>query len=148
MDIGKKKNSYSFAELLKGFQNTVNSAQELLEVQQLNNFHRYFDSKGNALTKELNIGAGKSVEVPLMSLIPQNSLIMDEVEIEFDAKLDEVTPKLTKDEYFESSIRQAEISLSHPSAKDDRLVHVKVHFKSAETPEGISRILDEHNKLL
>lgn len=148
MDIRKKKNSYSFAELLKGFQDTVNSAQELLEVQQLNNFHHFFDKEGKALTEEIKIGAGKSIEVPLMSLIPQNSLIMDEVEIEFDAKLDEVIPKFTKGEHFESSITQAEISLSHPSEKDNRLIHVKVHFKSAETPEGISRILDENNKFL
>lgn len=148
MGFNRRKSSYNFSELLKGLQEAVNSAQELLEVQQLNSFHKYFDAEGNVLVKKLNPGTGKELSVPILSIIPQNTLLMEQVEIEFDARLQAVKPKAVTGCQFHTVVENAEVELGTAAKKDSDLVHVKVKFKSTQIPEGMSKVIDECNKII
>ena len=145
MGIGFGKNKYDFSDFLKGLQQAVNSAQELLEVQQLNSINKFFDETGSALTKEICASNGKVMNVPILSLVPQNTLIMDEVEIEFDTKLESVNKMQMASKEFLSEINNAQIQLGIAGKKEEGLVHVKVIFKSTEVPEGVCKLIDECN---
>lgn len=89
MGLGFDKHKYDFSSLLNGLQQAVNSAQELLEVQQLNALNKFLDSDGNVLKKQIIAGNGVRMDIPLLSIVPQNTLAMDSVEIEFDAKFEQ-----------------------------------------------------------
>lgn len=89
MGLGFDKHKYDFSSLLNGLQQAVNSAQELLEVQQLNALNKILDSDGNVLKKQIIAGNGARIDIPLLSIVPQNALAMDSVEIEFDAKFEQ-----------------------------------------------------------
>ena len=145
MGIGFGKSKYDFSEFIRGLQQAVNSAQELLEVQQLNSITKFFDENGIALAKEICTSNGKKVNVPIISLVPQNTLIMDEVEIEFDAKLEGINKAQMSSREFLTEVNNAQVQLGIVGKKDDGLVHVKVVFKSAEVPEGVCKLIDECN---
>lgn len=89
MGLGFDKHKYDFSSLLNGLQQAVNNAQELLEVQQLNALNKFLDSDGNVLKKQIIAGNGARIDIPLLSIVPQNTLAMDSVEIEFDAKFEQ-----------------------------------------------------------
>lgn len=146
--FGRRKTSYGFSELLKGLQEAVNSAQELLDVQQLNSFNKYFDEDGRALTKKIDPGTGKELTVPILSIIPQNTLVMEDVEMEFDAKLQAVNAKTVNGGLLNSSVDNVEVELVMNDKNDTNLVHVKVKFKSTNLPEGLNRVIDECNKII
>ena len=135
-------------KLLKGLQEAVNSAQELLDVQQLNSFNKYFDEDGRALTRKIDPGTGKELTVPILSIIPQNTLVMEDVEMEFDAKLQAVNAKTVNGGLLNSSVDNVEVELVMNDKNDTNLVHVKVKFKSTNLPEGLNRVIDECNKII
>ena len=79
-------------------------------------------------------------------MVPQNTLIMDEVEIEFDARLEGINKAQMTSREFLTEVNNAQVQLGIVGKKDDGLVHVKVVFKSAEVPEGVCKLIDECNK--
>lgn len=144
----KKRNSYSFTELLNGLYKAVNSAQELLEVQQIKSFKKYFDQEGQVLIEKIDPGTGKKMTVPLISLIPQNTLVMEEVEVEFDARLQEVAPGTIEESQLAATVANSELELGMNSKKNSDMIHVKVKFKSADATEGLNCVIDECNKMI
>jgi len=146
MGLGFGKHKYDFSSLLKGLQQAVNSAQELLEVQQLNALNKFLDSDGNVLTKQIITGGGARINIPLLSMVPQNTLAMDSVEIEFDAKMESASSAQLFNSELGSEVDNAQVQLGLVGKKDDGVVHVKVVFKSTQTPEGLNKLIDECNK--
>lgn len=146
MGLGFGKNKYDFSSLLKGLQQAVSSAQELLEVQQLNALNKFLDSEGNVLTKQITTCSGSHLDIPILSLVPQNALTMDSVEIEFDAKMESVSNTQLVNSELGAEVNNAQVQLGLVGKKDDGVVHVKVVFKSTKTPEGLNKLIDECNK--
>lgn len=146
MGLGFDKHKYDFSSLLNGLQQAVNSAQELLEVQQLNALNKFLDSDGNVLKKQIIAGNGARIDIPLLSIVPQNTLAMDSVEIEFDAKIESASSSQLSNTQLKSEIVNAQVQLGLVGKKEDGVVHVKVVFKSTQTPEGLNKLIDECNK--
>ena len=146
MGLGFDKHKYDFSSLLNGLQQAVNSAQELLEVQQLNALNKFLDSDGNVLKKQIIAGNGARIDIPLLSIVPQNTLAMDSVEIEFDAKIESASSSQLSNTQLKSEIDNAQVQLGLVGKKEDGVVHVKVVFKSTQTPEGLNKLIDECNK--
>ena len=48
MGIFSKKPHYSFSDVIKGLQQAVNSAQEMLQAQQIQNLTKFWDAQNNA----------------------------------------------------------------------------------------------------
>lgn len=146
MGLGFDKHKYDFSSLLNGLQQAVNNAQELLEVQQLNALNKFLDSDGNVLKKQIIAGNGARIDIPLLSIVPQNTLAMDSVEIEFDAKIESASSSQLSNTQLKSEIVNAQVQLGLVGKKEDGVVHVKVVFKSTQTPEGLNKLIDECNK--
>lgn len=144
----------SFTDIMNGLQFAVNSAQEILQNHQLQGLTRLFSATNDAdgkrfLSQQIKIG-DKFVNVPLIALISHHYLAMDDVEIKFKAKVGSVeSQKMMRnslaDNMLMSSSNRAnlQMQMSGIKADADDVMEVSVRFKVQETPESISRIIDE-----
>ncbi len=149
MGIFDKKPHYSFADVLKGLQHAVNSAQDMLQGQQVQNLTRFMNTAdGTPVSQKVKLG-DKEVDVPLLSLVPQCHLAMEDIEIRFNAKVSDIAPG-TLQTVNGSEIPHADlkVALEGVRAKDDDVLQITVRFKQQQTPEGLSRLMDEYNKLI
>jgi len=90
MGFFDKKHHYSLADVLKGLRYAVNSAQDMLQGQQVQNLTRFLNtSDGTPVSQKVKLG-DREVEVPLMSLVPQCHLAIEDIEIKFNAKVDDI----------------------------------------------------------
>ncbi|MEN8857944.1 MAG: DUF2589 domain-containing protein [Flavobacteriaceae bacterium] len=145
-----KNNKQTLSDIMRGMQHSVNTAQDILEKHHIQLLNKYFKTDGVPETKTIQLGNGKILNVPLISLINQNSLVIDEMEIEFKAKIDEVELKHLKAEDNDGIVDVPERTSFamdfEASDRGDNYMLVKIKFKTKEQPEGISRIVDEFDK--
>jgi hypothetical protein len=147
-----KNNKQTLSDIMRGMQHSVNTAQEILEKHHIHLLNKYFSTDGNPRTKTIQLGDGRILNVPLISVINQNSLVIDEMEIEFKAKVNDVELKHLKavDEDNDGIIDEVDRTSFAmdfaASERGDNHVLVKIKFKTKELPEGVSRIVDEFDK--
>lgn len=85
-----KKQTFALSDILKGVQYAINSAQEMLHAQQVQNLMKFWQSNDGApVTQKVLIGE-RELDVPLLTLVPHNHMEMDDVEIKFKAKVGDV----------------------------------------------------------
>lgn len=151
MGIFSKQPKYALSDLLKGLHNAVNSAQDMLQVQQVQNLAKFWQSNdGTPISQKLKLG-DREVNVPLMSLVSHSHLEMDEVEIKFKARIGDVAShslvnKLDNNNVLTHSDLQME--MDGIKGTDDDVMEITIRFKQKETPEGVARLTDEYNKLI
>lgn len=90
MGIFSKKPKYALSDILKGLQQAVSSAISMLQVQQMDNLSHFWTKDGRLVTKRVQIG-GRELEVPIMTLVSHNNLVMDDIEIKFKARIGDVS---------------------------------------------------------
>ena len=147
----KKTSTQTFADIIRGMQYAVNTAHEMLERYHITLLNKYFDDKGRPEKKEIWLNGERKIEVPIITLINQGSLSIDEMEICFKAKIDGVAVKSVRAPETGKDIeidRTAFAMNFTPSTRDGNTVDVRIRFKSTQPPEGMSRIVDEYNKIL
>lgn len=145
-------------ELLAGLLEASIIAQRVSEKQHIENISVYFDKDGKPKTKTFKIG-NSDLEVPLFILANHQSLSIDELDIEFDARLligesqisqlkrkflgDELSDgtNLSNDEI--KSIKSIQID-SGLNSVDSSIAKIKVKFKSDDKPEMVSRLIDSY----
>lgn len=148
----KPQETHSFDDIIKGFQYAVNSAQEMLATQQLEMFLNYFNSDGKPKTQVIVTPMHQEVQVPLVTLIPQHTLAIDEVSIDFTTRINRVSAQNFRGTMLQGSdippIEHVglEMGISATTAQSGDLVKVSIKFKSVTQPEGIARVIDEQNK--
>ena len=87
MGLFDRKQKYAFSDILKGLQYAINSAQDMLQAQQVQGLMRFWGSNsGEPVTRKVKIGE-RELDVPLMTLVPHSHLEIDDVEIKFKAKI-------------------------------------------------------------
>lgn len=151
MSLFSKRKTYAFSDILKGLHNAVNSAQEMLQAQQVQNLTKFWQaSDGTPVSQKLKVG-DRELNVPLMSLVSHSHLEMDDVEIKFKAKIGDVAThsfpnKLEGDNAISHGDLQME--MEGIKATDDDVMEITVRFKQKDIPEGINCLLDECNKLI
>lgn len=141
----------TFSDIIRGMQYAVNTAHEMLETYHIDVLNKYFDENGFPKTKQIRIDAGKKIDVPLISLINQSSLAIDELEVEFKARINEVKLKETELEDTRNRIKLDRSAFEMnftPSEREGDVVNIRIKFKSTQQPEGVARITDEFNKIL
>lgn len=90
MGLFDKKKKYALSDILKGLHQAVNSAQEMLQAQQVQSLTRFWQTNdGSPVSQKVKIG-DREMEVPLMSLVSHSHLEMNDVEIKFKARIGEV----------------------------------------------------------
>lgn len=151
MGIFSKKPKYALSDILKGLHNAVNSAQEMLQAQQIQSLAKFWrSSDGTPISQVLKIG-DRELNVPLMSLVSHSHLEMDDVEIKFKTRIGDVAAhsfanKLDNNNCMTHDDLQME--MEGIKATDDDVMEITIRFKQKDTPEGIARLADEYNKLI
>lgn len=151
MGLFSKKTTYALSDILKGLHNAVNSAQEMLQAQQVQGLLKFWSANdGNPLTQKVKIGE-RELDVPLMSLVSHNHLEMDDVEIKFKARIGDVASHSLADRLNDNNAlthSDLQMEMEGIKATDDDVMEITIRFKQKETPEGVARLTDEYNKLI
>ncbi len=151
MGLFDKKQKHAFSDILKGLQYAINSAQDMLQAQQVQNLMRFWNGNGGTpITQKMKIGE-RELDVPLMTLVPHSHLEIDDVEIKFKAKIGDIASHSVADRLQgNQSLTRADLQMDMKGIKatDDDVMEITIRFKSKETPEGVARLTDEYNKLI
>lgn len=151
MGIFSKRPKYALSDLLKGLHNAVNSAQDMLQAQQVQNLAKFWQSNdGTPVSQTVKVG-DREVKVPLMSLVSHSHLEMDDVEIKFKARIgDVVSHSLANKLDGNNALTHSDLQMEMDGIKatDDDVMEITIRFKQKETPEGVARLTDEYNKLI
>lgn len=146
----RKEENQTFSDIVRGMQYAVNTAHEMLERYHIAILNKYFDESGRPETKEIYVGDDKKMDIPLIALINQGSLSIDEMEISFQAKIDHVlvkSAKSTDGKNIDIDRTTFEMNFT-PSKREGDTVDVRIKFKANLPPEGVARIVDEYNKII
>jgi len=98
-------------------------------------------------SKKIMVG-DKTIDIPLIALISHHYLAMDNVQIKFKAKVGSVESQIPENNLLLSSPQRANLQMQMSNIKPDAddVMEVCVNFKVQETPESISRIIDDFVK--
>lgn len=154
MPFFKKKipnEAYSFDDIIKGLQHAVNSAQDMLTAQHLDSLSAFFDEDGSPVAQVIKTDEG-TITVPLLALVPQNTLAIDEIKLDFVTRIKNIThgavkvPNSSGQEIASAGLDLDFDSSAPPNEVDT--VKVSLKFKVIPQTEALSRIIDEQiNKL-
>lgn len=141
-------------ELLGGLLEAGMVAKGISERQHIHSLRNYFDEEGTPKTTSFKIGE-KILSVPLYILADHSSIGIDELDIEFQARLifgdspTEVSSVkkailgIFKKKGHQHNIKGIEID-SGKNSDPSGMAKIKVKFKSDTKPEAISRIIDAY----
>ena len=145
-------------ELVGGLLEAAMVSQSMSEKQHINALRNYFNEDGTPMTKTFKIGE-KDLVVPLYILADHSSMGLDELDIEFEARLifgdDETEVSdlkksllgLFKKKGYEHNIKGIEVD-SGKNTDNSGMAKIKVKFKSDEKPEAVSRLIDVYIQAL
>jgi len=138
-------------ELVSGLLEAAMVAQSISERQHINAVNNYFKEDGTPKTKTFVI-RGQEVEFPTYILADHSSIGLEELEIDFEARLvfgDETPSELKKSllglfkrkDYEKHNIKGIEVD-SGKNSDGSGMAKIRVKFKSDEKPEAVSRLVD------
>ena len=159
---GLRGNSVDLSDVIRGMQDAVNEAQHILEMHNLKSLQSFFHEDGEPKTLEVHLTGDDYLEIPVLSLANHNSLVIDRLSMEFEAKIEQVGIKSAEDvleaikqdgdagegKRGAEKERSAVFGIGFAGGSEGNTVKVKMEFASAARAEGLSRILDEYNKLV
>ena len=147
----------SLDSVFQGIYKSIVEAQNTIEQHYVGEIKEdYFDNKGKPYTVPVQLPAGqngemKTINIPLITLVPHNGMAIKEVEIEMKVALspgesEEVNKsKVTKKK--SSKIRSFFTDLSNRN-KSREMAKIKVKFNGQDPPEGLARIKDSLIKII
>ena len=151
-------NRLNIEELVGGLLEAAMVAQNISERQHINSLRNYFDGNGNPKLQRFVIGEN-TMDVPIYILADHSSIGLDELDIEFEARLvfgdskasdlkrsllgifKTKDGKVSKDDHH--NIKSIEVD-SGKSEDGSGMAKIKVKFKSDTKPEMISRLIDSY----
>ena len=149
MGIFVKKKTYAFSDIIRGLQQAVSGAHEMLQARQVQSLMKFWQTNdGKPLTQKIQVG-DKEMEVPLFALVSQSNMEMDEVNISFKTKIGDVAMHSIADKlHGNQTLSHADLHMEMDGIKadDDDVMQINIRFKVKETPEGVARLTDEYNK--
>ena len=142
-------------ELLGGLQEAAQVVLSIQERQHINTLSKYFDEDGTPITQTFKIGDSEVV-VPLYILADHSSVGLDELDIQFQARLlpnGETPSELKKNllPIFERQKQKGNVKYKHQisnisvdgdSPNKDGVATIKIKFKKDNKPEAVSRLVD------
>jgi hypothetical protein len=157
-------NSTSLEDIVRAIAQSIMQAQQLVEKEQVSNFSSFFtddrqptsiDIKLPALHSKANPDDMLHYRLPLLSLVPHNSLVISEAEIDLDLELgsfEESERDEPNDAFMNQTGKAAPatkkptlmVTPSSDSKSSSRSVaHVKLKLQSTDKTEGLARLLDD-----
>ena len=141
-------------ELVGGLLEAGMVAKGISERQHINSLRNYFDSAGVPKMKRFKIG-DRDLDIPLYILADHSSIGLEELDIEFEARLifgDSETEVsnlkksilgLFKKNNYVHNLKSIEID-SGKNTDSSGMAKIKVKFKSDDKPEAVSRLIDAY----
>ena len=141
-------------DLVGGLLEAAMVSQGISERQHINALRNYFNEDGTPKLQTFVIGA-KTLDVPLYILADHSSIGLDELDIEFEARLifgdnkGEVSDLkksllgLFKKKGYQHNIKGIEVD-SGKNTDRSGMAKIKVKFKADEKPEAVSRLVDAY----
>ena len=147
----------SLDNVFQGIYKSIVEAQNTVEQHTVGEIKKdYFDKDGKPYMIPVQLPSGtngemKTVNIPVVTLVPHNGMAIKEVEIEMEValsegELEEINNSDTTNKK-PSRIKQFLTDLSRRN-KGSKMAKIKVKFNGQETPEGIARIKDSLVKLI
>jgi hypothetical protein len=134
-------------------------AQSITEKQHISNLVNYFNADGSPKVQKFKVGE-KDMEIPLYILADHSSIGLEELDVEFEARLvigdaqasdlkrsllgifkNKKDGKVSQDSTH--NIRSIEVD-SGKNEDGSGMAKIKVKFKSDTKPEMISRLIDAY----
>ena len=137
-------------DVLKSIYAGICDAQNQVEQHYLGEIQEdYFDKDGHPLTTPvmLPIGEGgsmKTVQIPLITLVPHYGMSISEVSIDMKVALSSGDEKSINSKKT-SKIRKFITDLS---GRNKEMANITVKFKGEQPPEGLARIKDSLIKII
>ena len=142
----------SFSDIMNGLQYAVNCAQDTLQSHQIQNLTKLLSENEKGVNsfhyEKIRVG-DEVVNIPLIALVSHHYLAMDNVQISFKAKVGSVTSQVSANDRALLSIpdrANLQMQMSNIKPEENDVMEVSVNFKVQETPESISRIIDDFVK--
>ena len=129
-------NVISLQTLIKTIKSSIVRSTEVLENHHLKRLSEYFNEDGTPKIVELVVD-GKKCQVPAFTLVNHQSLSIEGLEIEFKAKLYDY--EVTEDKDCNCEVL---VDVKKPVETQEEFAHIKIKFKSTESPEALSRVND------
>lgn len=141
-------------ELVGGLLEAAMVAQGISERQHINALRNYFNEDGTPKVTSFVIGE-KTLSVPLYILADHSSIGLDELDIEFEARLifgdsqrdvSDIKKSLLgifKKKGYQHNIKGIEVD-SGKNTDTSGMAKIKVKFKADEKPEAVSRLVDSY----
>tara|TARA_R110002020_G_scaffold358348_3_gene570627 strand:+ start:418 stop:876 length:459 start_codon:yes stop_codon:yes gene_type:complete len=149
--------SNSLENVFQGIYKSIVEAQNTVEQHTVGEIKKdYFDEDGKPymVTVQLPSGANgemKTVNIPVITLVPHNGMAIKEVEIEMEVGLSEGELEEINDgdatHKKPSRIKRFLTDLSRRN-KGQKMAKIKVKFHGQDAPEGIARIKDSLVKII
>ena len=146
-------------ELVSGLLEAGMVAQSITEKQHISNLVNYFNADGSPKIQKFKIG-GRDIDVPLYILADHSSIGLEELDVEFEARLvigDNQASDLKrsllgifknkKDGKVSTDSTHNIKSIEVDSGRNDDgsgMAKIRVKFKSDTKPEMISRLIDSY----
>lgn len=142
-------------DLVDGITNAMIGAREIMEAQHIETLNRYFEKDENdrliAKTTKIMIptpdpddgDAMMEMDFPLLSIVPQNSLRVDSLDIEFEANLTEVSDGKSNNKHL-----KMDVTGSGALGSKKNNCTVKITIIKDDPPEGLVRINNHIIKLI
>ena len=140
----------TLADIARGMQHAVNSAQEIGEQHYARMFSRYFDDDGRAKMQKFVLPSGHTLDVPIISLMPLNGLILQKMQVQMAVRVEEAETKGAAGEGEHTSLTRTSFKVSfspHKRKSEERemnLVDVTMEFQAGDPPEAVARLVHEY----
>ena len=149
--------SNSLDNVFQGIYKSIVEAQNTIEQHYIGEIKEdYFDKDGKPYMIPVQLPSGtqgemKTVNIPVITLVPHNGMAIKEVEIEMEVALSpgesEEINKSDATHKKPSKIKQFITDLSRRN-KGSKMAKIKVKFHGQDAPEGIARIKDSLVKII
>jgi hypothetical protein len=126
-------------------QHAVNTTQELLERHYAQVIARYFNEDGSPITRAFVLADGSRLDVPLISLVPAASLVLQEMTVRMSVKVDEIKVKPADVEDASDHLTRTSFQVSitgGSGARSQNAVDLTMRFVKGDPPEGVARIME------
>ena len=147
----------SLDNVFQGIYKSIVEAQNTIEQHYVGEIKEdYFDKDGNPYMIEVKLPHGdngemKTVNIPVITLVPHNGMAIKEVDIEMEVSLSpgesEEINKSDSTHKKPSKIKRFLTDLSKRN-KGREMAKIKVKFHGQDAPEGIARIKDSLVKII
>ena len=147
----------SLDNVFQGIYKSIVEAQNTIEQHYIGEIKEdYFDKDGKPYMIEVQLPHGnggelKTINIPVITLVPHNGMAIKEVEIEMEVSLSpgesEEINKSDATHKKPSRIKRFITDLSRRN-KGSKMAKIKVKFHGQDAPEGIARIKDSLVKII